>query len=647
MAASRVGQRTLRSSSRLLLAIYLLCYTSVVLSSLDPAETTDSTPSVAPLPAAIEDSGSLHLDFHSDNNAVPVFEKVKDTWRLTSVPLPVDNPTKSFWLDTPGANPLADVGSTGKLTEDADVCVIGSGITGVSAAWHLSNILNDESGSKDKTSVVILEARRFCSGATGRNGGHLVPNLFSSFLSRQALYNTSEALKTYLVEHYTAKSILNFINEKSLGDTVDLVEGGHITLFRTEDEEIDARKDYEAAKSASAGSAMQDDMGVRWVGNEELTKKYGLSPQLNFTGVYFGGHNLWPCKVVTGLFQDTQSSESVKIDLHTNTPVTSILPIGNPHVDADLLEQQTPLSSPTSQNTRRRWTLDTPRGEVECSYVIHATNAYAGYLLPFMAETSPPHVCHKPEDGCLAKPFSSHSHHSPLPSPHHHSEFSDLNGRPPVIFPPHRPQPLPPNKHTIVPTRGQVGAVRASVNASELWLNAWDGGAGGWEYWFPRHQDTDTDAGKKNPLIILGGGRQFAKGLEVGVADDSEVNPDVSKALRGFLPWVFPAQFDAVSKTEEAVEDPWKMEWTGIMGFTKSREPFVGPIGPLIEDPSLPGEYYNEGQYIAAGFSGHGMTRASACAEAVAGMVAAKIRGEEWTAPKWLPESYLTWAKKP
>lgn len=32
-------------------------------------------------------------------------------------------------------------------------------------------------------------------------------------------------------------------------------------------------------------------------------------------------------------------------------------------------------------------------------------------------------------------------------------------------------------------------------------------------------------------------------------------------------------------------------------------------------------------------------------AEAVAGMIKAKISGEQWTIPDWLPESYLTTAK--
>ena len=32
-----------------------------------------------------------------------------------------------------------------------------------------------------------------------------------------------------------------------------------------------------------------------------------------------------------------------------------------------------------------QWTLRTPRGDVSCRYVIHATNVYASHLLPFLA----------------------------------------------------------------------------------------------------------------------------------------------------------------------------------------------------------------------------------------------------------------------
>jgi hypothetical protein len=96
-----------------------------------------------------------------------VAESISDATSLVNRPLPdpqpvslpVSNPTKSFWIDSPGANPLAKEGSKGELTHEADVCVIGSGLTGVSAAWHLAGMLGDE---KEERNVVVLEARDFC-----------------------------------------------------------------------------------------------------------------------------------------------------------------------------------------------------------------------------------------------------------------------------------------------------------------------------------------------------------------------------------------------------------------------------------------------------------------------------------------------------
>lgn len=68
-----------------------------------------------------------------------------------------------------------------------------------------------------------------------------------------------------------------------------------------------------------------------------------------------------------------------------------------------------------------------------------------------------------------------------------------------------------------------------------------------------------------------------------------------------------------------------------------------------------------KGQYISAGYTGHGMPRAFAwwvlipqsigradedesyySAEAVAGMILADMRGKKWSPPDWFPVHYLT-----
>lgn len=79
--------------------------------------------------------------------------------------LPVPNSTSSFWHSEPNEF-LLDHHTTPKLPAEADVVIVGSGITGSSAARFLS-----EDPRCNGRSMVMPEAREACWGATGRNGG--------------------------------------------------------------------------------------------------------------------------------------------------------------------------------------------------------------------------------------------------------------------------------------------------------------------------------------------------------------------------------------------------------------------------------------------------------------------------------------------
>lgn len=82
------------------------------------------------------------------------------------VTLPRQNPTVSYWQDPPDIE-VADYLSAETVPETADVVIIGGGITGTSVAWDL---LQAQRSGSSKEKIVLLEARQFCSGATGRNG---------------------------------------------------------------------------------------------------------------------------------------------------------------------------------------------------------------------------------------------------------------------------------------------------------------------------------------------------------------------------------------------------------------------------------------------------------------------------------------------
>ncbi|KAG6916229.1 hypothetical protein DXG01_007812 [Tephrocybe rancida] len=422
-----------------------------------------------------------------------VFERPAPKYASASG-LPVPNSTHSFWINTPGANPLAKEGSEGSLTLDADVCIIGSGITGVSAAYRLAKTLEGREGAQVK--AVILDARDFCSGATGRNGGHMTAVPFKEFVEREQKYGREQAKKSYALENYTTSELVKIIKGQGWEDTVDLVSSEHVRLLMTNLEVEQAKQDFAAARAAGL-----DLTEVGWLSSEDVESAYGAS----FPAFTHPGNNVWPLKLVTRLFQLAQALNPLKFNLklHTNTPVTAIS---------------------TSTSDGRRWTLSTPRGAVQCSYVLHATNGYTSYLLPHL--------------------------HGPA---------------------------------GIVPTRGQVMAMRAAAPATQITKASW-GGRQGSGYWFPRPVEHPED----HPLVILGGGRDASgPGFETYVIDDSEVNKDVGEVLREFLPWMYPGRYEKGREPE--------MEWVG---------PVVGPGGSASDE--------FEGQYLSAGYTGHGMPRAFA-----------------------------------
>jgi hypothetical protein len=80
---------------------------------------------------------------------------------------PVPNHTLSYWRSE--LHPIDSYCSSEDLPSSCDIAIIGAGMTGVSTAYHLSR-LHAANSSAQKPSIVILDAREVCSGATGRNG---------------------------------------------------------------------------------------------------------------------------------------------------------------------------------------------------------------------------------------------------------------------------------------------------------------------------------------------------------------------------------------------------------------------------------------------------------------------------------------------
>jgi len=472
--------------------------------------------------------------------------------------LPHPNPTHSFWThSTFDANPLAKEGSKAALPPVVDVAIIGSGISGVGVAYHLAELLKKGHIRKPIT-IGVFEARDFCAGATGRNGGHLTPNIFGGFGHLSEVFGEDECLKSLRLERQCVDDIVGIVQKNGWEADVDLVHGGNLRLHFTEDERVEDEIDFKAAKDA--GIELGD---VEWLDAEETKKKYGAS----FSSTRIDAYNIYPLKLVTKLFNSAKSTATASWSYFN--PLSWFRP--SPRYSLSLYTH-TPVTSITSGTLPWAvWALETPRGSVMAKIIVHCENAYVSHLLPNLAG---------PEG--------------------------------------------------VVPTRGQVIATRAAVPRDKLW-NTSGVGNEGFEYWFPRPANSDDK--DHRPLTILGGARDTTgPKFEFYTTDDSTVNPKASQTLRKFLPAVYPGQFEEGKEPE--------MEWTGIMGYTKTYEPIVGPVVDAAGQ-AVPA------QYISVGFSGHGMTRAFKCAEGIASMVHDELAGKEPTLPEWVPRHYLRGWKKP
>lgn len=91
----------------------------------------------------------------------------------------------SYWHDTA---PVFAGGAEGPVAGHYDVAVVGGGFTGLGAARQLA---------KGGARVIVLEAGRVGSGASGRNGGHLNNGLAHSYLAAKAELGKERAVALY------------------------------------------------------------------------------------------------------------------------------------------------------------------------------------------------------------------------------------------------------------------------------------------------------------------------------------------------------------------------------------------------------------------------------------------------------------------
>ena len=156
--------------------------------------------------------------------------------------LPVKNPTQSFWHRDLDA--LSEHRSTEALPKHSDVVIIGAGYAGIATAYHL---VKDRRPEDPELSITILEARSACSGATGRNGGHVRPDLYGHIPDYIEKYGLDAAVELAEFEIAHVWAIKELIEKENIDCDFTLTRS--MDVFCNPDAAANAKESYDKMAS--------------------------------------------------------------------------------------------------------------------------------------------------------------------------------------------------------------------------------------------------------------------------------------------------------------------------------------------------------------------------------------------------------------
>jgi glycine/D-amino acid oxidase-like deaminating enzyme len=317
---------------------------SITMKSIDPkVSTIGGAPSVT-LP-------------DSSNVALNVEEYASTPTKAGTTGFPKqDGQSLSYWLQQVRCDQLLDHRTTEILPDNVDTVVIGSGISGTLVA-------NEHLKTWPSRSVVIIEAREFCSGATGRNAGHCKPDQWRHFAKFEKAYGQEQAVKVMNNEAATWKALVEYVKHNDVdcdlwvGDTLD------VPL----DEEV-ARVAKEIFERYRESGGKVDHIKV----THDPVEAVKLSKLKSAKACYaWKASTLQPWKLTAHIMRDSLGKGA---NLQTYTTAKSIT---------------------KNENGPRQWTVHTERGKIACDTVVHATNAYSAALESSLQGviTPKPHIC--------------------------------------------------------------------------------------------------------------------------------------------------------------------------------------------------------------------------------------------------------------
>lgn len=247
--------------------------------------------------------------------------------------------SKPFWLNEGRYQAFR---SSETLPQRCDVVVIGGGITGVSTAYWLSRF---------DVPVLLLEKRGLASGASGRNGGHIIPGTVESYNRTVERDGQTKAVGYLRFQMDTIEEIQHLSLEHNFDCQLRL--DGNLSLATSENELAELQ--------ASVEMLVKSGFDAQWWDKTEVVERLHTDA---FLGAMFrpDGGQLHPARLVWGLAEAALDQGAM---IHTGTEVLEV----------------------TSNDGL---TVKTDQGDVQAEMVVYATNAYTPLLHPFFKDKIDP-----------------------------------------------------------------------------------------------------------------------------------------------------------------------------------------------------------------------------------------------------------------